>query len=326
MIMTLDAQLLRELRAADGTGIGAATLAIRVSRDPSVVVERIEELQRVGYEIESSPHFGYRLVSSPDVLHADDLLSRLPVRQVVGRDIQVFQETGSTNDVVEKLARDGVAEGVVVFAETQTKGRGRLGRKWLSPPGEGLWFSVLLRPHLPPASVTQLTIAGATAVARAIRLHTGLTPQIKWPNDILIEGRKVVGILTELSAEQDRVRHVILGIGVDVNVTNFPAELNDVATSLALAAGHRFNRAELATAILSELDTDYARVRNGQFAALAEEWEQCCITLGQRVQIHIGPRTLSGRAESLDSDGALLLRSDHGHLERVVGGDVVIEK
>ena len=324
--MTLDAQLLRELRGADGTGIGATTLATRVSRESSVVMERIEELQRIGYEIETSPHFGYRLLSSPDVLHADDLLSRLPAGQLMGRDIHVFQETGSTNDVVEKLARDGVAEGVAVFAETQNKGRGRLGRKWISPPGEGLWFSVLLRPQLPPASVTQLTIAGATALARAVRSHTGLTPQIKWPNDILVGGRKVVGILTELSAEQDRVRHVILGIGVDVNVQNFPVELNGLATSLALAAGHRFNRAELATLILAELDADYARVRDGQFAALADEWEHSCVTLGQRVQIHIGPRTLGGRAESLDSDGALLLRTDHGHLERVVGGDVVIEK
>jgi BirA family biotin operon repressor/biotin-[acetyl-CoA-carboxylase] ligase len=163
-------------------------------------------------------------------------------------------------------------------------------------------------------------------VARAIRLHTGLGPQIKWPNDILINGRKVVGILTELSAEQDRVRHVILGIGVDVNVMNFPAELNDVATSLALVAGRHFNRAELAATILTELDKDYVRVKDGNFASLAEEWEQHCITLGQRVRIHIGDRTLNGRAESLDNDGALLLRSDHGLLERVVGGDVIIEK
>jgi BirA family biotin operon repressor/biotin-[acetyl-CoA-carboxylase] ligase len=324
--MTLDAQLLRELREADDVGIGAATLAIRVSREPSIVTARIEELQRLGYEIESLPHFGYRLVRSPDVLHADDLLSRLPAGQVIGRDIHVFQETGSTNDVVEKLARDGVREGVVVFAETQTKGRGRLGRRWLSPPGEGLWFSVLLRPQLPPASVTQLTIAGATAVARAIRSQTRLSPQIKWPNDILIDGRKVVGILTELSAEQDRVRHVILGIGVDVNVSRFPEELRTVATSLALAAGRRFNRAELAISILSELDADYGRLERGEFAELAEEWEQHCITLGQRIQIHVGTRTLIGRAESLDNDGALLLRGDYGHLERVVGGDVVMER
>ena len=323
--MTLDAQLLRELRNAHD-GMGVALLAARLARGPSVVTARIIELQRLGYEIESSPHFGYRLVRSPDLLHADDLLSRLAPEQVIGRDIHVFQETSSTNDVVEKLARDGVREGVVVFAEAQTKGRGRLGRRWLSPPGEGLWFSVLLRPELPPASVTQLTIAAATAVARAIRSQTGVSPKIKWPNDILIAGRKVVGILTELSAEQDRVSHVILGIGVDVNVTEFPAELQGVATSLAAAAGRRFNRAEIAASILQELESDYGRVQRGGFTELAEEWERNCITLGQRIRIHIGSRTLTGRAESLDNDGALLLRSDYGHLERVVGGDVVMEQ
>jgi BirA family biotin operon repressor/biotin-[acetyl-CoA-carboxylase] ligase len=184
----------------------------------------------------------------------------------------------------------------------------------------------LLRPQLPPASVTQLTIAASIAVARAIRLHTGLLPQIKWPNDVWIQNKKVVGILTELSAELDRVRYVVIGIGVDVNVTAFPPEIDGVATSLTAAAGRNFVRAEIAAAILQELDIDYARVRLGEFAALAEEWEQQCVTLGLRVQIRIGDRVVTGRAESLDNDGALLLRTDHGHLERIFGGDVTLEK
>jgi BirA family biotin operon repressor/biotin-[acetyl-CoA-carboxylase] ligase len=324
--MTLDAKILLALRGADETGISPSSLATRVGEKASTISEHITGLCKLGYDIESTPHLGYCLLSSPDVLHADDLLSRLSPGQVVGRDIQVFQQTSSTNDVVEKLARDGVAEGVVIFAETQTKGRGRLGRKWLSPEGQGLWFSVLLRPQMPPGSVTQITIAAATAVARAIRQETGLAPQIKWPNDILIQGQKVVGILTELSAEIDRVRYVIVGIGVDVNVHDFPSELSAVATSLALAAGKTFIRAEIAAAILKELDSDYGRITRGEFGALAEEWEQQCITLGARVKIHIGDRTVTGRAESLDADGALLLRTEHGHLERIVGGDVVLEK
>jgi BirA family transcriptional regulator, biotin operon repressor / biotin---[acetyl-CoA-carboxylase] ligase len=324
--MNLDAKILSALRAADETGINSSALAAVVGENSAAIAQRIDELRGLGYDIESTPHFGYRLLDVPDVLHADDLLSRLPEVRVVGRDIRVFQETSSTNDVVEKLARDGAGEGVVVFAESQTKGRGRLGRKWVSPAGGGLWFSILLRPQLPPASVTQITIAAATGVARAIRAQTGLAPQIKWPNDILIDGRKVVGILTELSAELDRVRYVVLGIGVDVNVMEFPAEFADAATSLALATGRRFSRAQIAAAILHELDVDYARITAGDFATLAEEWERQCITLGNRVRIHIGDRTVNGRAESLDTDGALLLRSDHGHLERIVGGDVTLEK
>jgi BirA family biotin operon repressor/biotin-[acetyl-CoA-carboxylase] ligase len=324
--MTIDAKILGGLRGADETGISPSALATHAGISSTVLAQHITELRALGYDIESTPHLGYRLHGSPDLLHADDLRSRLPTNRIVGRDIQVFQQTSSTNDVAEKMARDGVAEGVVIFAETQTKGRGRLGRKWLSPTGQGLWFSVLLRPTLPPAAITQLTIATATAVARAIRLETGLAPQIKWPNDILLRGKKVVGILTELSAELDRVRYVIIGIGVDVNVMEFPEELRDVATSLAAESGKTFIRAEIAASILSELDTDYGRLARGEFATLAEEWEQQCITLGRRVVIHIGDRTLSGRAESLDNDGALLLRSDYGHLERIIGGDVTLEK
>jgi BirA family biotin operon repressor/biotin-[acetyl-CoA-carboxylase] ligase len=324
--MTLDAKILSALRRADETGVGAEALATQVGESAAAIHQRVTELCRLGYEIEPTPYSGYRLLSTPDLLHADDLLSRLPGSTIIGRDVRVFQETSSTNDVVEKLARDGVAEGVVVFAESQSKGRGRLGRKWISPAGQGLWFSVLLRPQLSPAAVTQLTIAAATAVARAIRAQTGLVPEIKWPNDIWIQNKKAAGILTELSAELDRVRYVIIGIGVDVNVAEFPEELASVATSLALAAGTNFSRAELACAILQELDSDYARIRRGEFAALAEEWEQQCVTLGQRVRIQIGDRTVTGRAESLASDGALLLRTDHGHLERIVGGDVTVEK
>ena len=324
--MTLDAQILSALRQAGPHGIQTSVLAGRCKTPATTVTERVRELGQLGYEIESTPHLGLRLIASPDVLHADELLSRLTPGQVVGRDVRVFQETSSTNDVVEKLARDGVREGVVVLAESQSRGRGRLGRKWVSPAGLGLWFSVLLRPSLPLGAVTQLTIMAATAVARAVRTETGLVPQIKWPNDILLRGRKVAGILTELSAESDRISHVVLGIGVDVNVLEFPVELDGVATSLAREAGRSFNRAALAAALFTELDRDYARVGRGDFPALAEEWEQQCVTLGQLVRIHIGPRMVTGRAESLDTDGALLVRSDYGHLERIIGGDVVIEK
>ncbi len=146
------------------------------------------ELRSLGYEIEASPHLGYRLLSAPDLLHSDDLLSGLGKTRTIGRDIQVFEETTSTNDVVERMARDEVKEGAVVFAESQTKGRGRLGRKWISPPRKGLWFSILLRPPMRPAMVTQLTIAAATGLFRGIRSQTGITPEIKWPNDILIRG------------------------------------------------------------------------------------------------------------------------------------------
>lgn len=326
--MTTDAQILSALRAEGSVGVSGAELSQQLGISRAAIWARIEELRQLGYEIEASPHLGYRLVSTPDVLHADDLLSRLGKTKVIGRDIRVFEQTTSTNDVIEKLARDGVKEGAVVFAESQTKGRGRLGRKWMSPARKGLWFSVLLRPNLRPQETTQLTVAAAAALWRAIHNETGLQPEIKWPNDLLLRGRKTAGILTELSAEVDRVKYVILGIGVDVNLSasEFPSELRKLATSLKIETGKPVSRPELATAILRELDHDYARICSGQFAAVADEWEQHCTTIGKNVAIHIGDRWVRGRAESLDADGALLLRTDHGHLERIIGGDVTLEK
>jgi len=325
--VTIDSEILTALRVA-GEGMSGAELSQKLDISRAAVWARIEELRKLGYDIEAGPHSGYRLLSAPDVLHADDLLSRLGKTRVIGRDIRVFQETTSTNDILEKLARDSVKEGVVVFAESQTKGRGRLGRKWVSPRGKGLWFSVLLRPRLRPQAVTQLTIASATALVRAIRSQTGLHPEIKWPNDILIRGRKVAGILTELKAELDKVDYAILGLGLDVNIaaSEFPPDLRKLATSLRVETGETVDRAGLATEVLRELDRDYARVCSGQFESLADEWEEKCSTIGRGVTIQIGDRRVTGRAESLDADGALLLRRQHGHLERVVGGDVTVEK
>lgn len=326
--MNIDAEILTALRGSKSGSVSGAELSQKLGVSRAAIWARIEELRSLGYDIEASPHLGYQLVSVPDVLHADDLRSRLPGVKVVGRDIRVFQETTSTNDVVEKLARDGVKEGAVVFAESQTKGRGRLGRKWISPGNKGLWFSVLLRPDLRPQAATQLTVAAATALSRAIRSQTSLAPQIKWPNDILIRGKKVAGILTELSAELDQVKYLILGIGVDVNLdaAEFPPDVRKLATSLKIETGAALNRAELAAAVLGELDADYARICGGQFEVLADEWEERCATLGCNVTIHIADRAIQGRAESLDSDGALLVRTQHGRLERIVGGDVTIEK
>jgi BirA family biotin operon repressor/biotin-[acetyl-CoA-carboxylase] ligase len=325
--MTTDAKILSALRAHPD-GVSGAQLAEQLSISRAAIWARIDELRQLHYDIAASPHFGYRLVSAPDALHADDLLARLGPTKIIGRDIRVFEETTSTNDVIEKLARDGVKQGVVVFAESQTKGRGRLGRKWTSPTHKGLWFSVLLRPELSPQETTQLTVASAIALRRAIKKVTGLTADIKWPNDLLIGGKKVVGILTEMSAEVDRVRHVILGIGVDVNqgAAEFPAELRKIATSLKMESGEAVSRAELATEILRELDFDYARICGGKFSAVADEWEAGCATIGKNVAVQMGTRLIRGCAEALDDDGALLVRSEHGHLERIIGGDVTLEK
>jgi BirA family biotin operon repressor/biotin-[acetyl-CoA-carboxylase] ligase len=326
--MTTDAQILCALRQCSNGGVSGAELSHQLGVSRAAVWAHIEQLRALGYDIAASPHHGYQLLSVPDLLHADDLLSLVQGNKVVGRDIRVFEKTSSTNDVVEKLARDGVKEGAVVFAESQTKGRGRMGRKWLSPARKGLWFSVLLRPDLRPQAATQLTVAAAVSLVRAIEEQTGIQPEIKWPNDILIQGRKVAGVLTELSAEIDHVKHLTLGIGVDVNLaaSEFPPELRKIATSLKIEAGRAVSRADLAAAILRELDRHYASIGSGRFEEIAEQWEKRCTTLGRRVAIDIGGRIVQGHAEALDPDGALLVRTQHGHLERIMGGDVTLQR
>jgi len=326
--MTIDARILCALREPPGGSVSGADLSRKLGISRAAIWARIEDLRGLGYDIEASPHLGYRLVSAPDLLHADDLYSRLGTTRIVGRDIRVFERTTSTNDLIARLAHDGIREGAVVFAESQSRGRGRLGRLWISPARKGLWFSILLRPDLAPQSATQLTVAAATALARAIAQQTRLVPEIKWPNDILIRGKKVAGILTELTAELDHVKEMVLGIGVDVNLdpAELPHDLRKTATSLKIECGQAIDRAELAVAILRELDGDYERIRRGQFELVAAEWRQRCGTLGREVSIRIGDRVIRGRAESLDAEGALLLRTQHGRLERIIGGDVTMEK
>ena len=259
--MTTDAKILTALRA-NPDGVSGAELAEQLGISRAAIWARIEELRRLGYDIEASPHFGYRLVSAPDVLHADDLLARLgktkshrPRHPRVRAD-DLDQRRDRKTRARRREGRRGR------FCRIADEGpRAGSGANGFRRRDKGLWFSILLRPDLRPQETTQLTVASATALRRAIQSETGLQPEIKWPNDILIGGKKVAGILTELSAELDRVKHVILGIGVDVNLGagEFPAELRKMATSLRIEAGKAISRAELATAILRELDRDYAR-------------------------------------------------------------------
>ena len=321
------AQILAALRSTEH-GVSGTDLCHQLGVSRAAVWSQIESLREVGFEIVASPHRGYQLVSSPDTLLADDMMSRLGKVNVIGREIMVLQQTTSTNDEIEKAAMNGHEEGLVVFAESQTHGRGRMGRRWSSPAGKGLWFSFLLRPRLAPGECTQLTAATATALVRAIQDKTNISPEIKWPNDLMIQGKKVAGILTEMSAELDTVRHVIVGIGIDVNQTasEFPAEIQSTATSLKLATGKNISRTDLAITILRELDQDYSRIVRGKFPAVADEWASRCSTLGKQVKIIVGRRRIIGRAEALDESGALLIRTEHGRVERVTGGDVTVTK
>ena len=256
---------------------------------------------------------------SDDKLFADEIQAGLKTR-VIGKRIYSYEELDSTNTACRKLGEEGLPEGACVFAEHQKKGRGRLDRKWESPKSRGILVSVLLRPAIEPYSVARVTLAAALAVIRAVREETGLELGVKWPNDVVNDGKKICGILTEMSGEADRVRFVVLGIGLNVNSTG--KELPPGGASLRDLLGKKVARVPLARRLLTELEKSYERVKSGEHEELCEEWESVSSLTGRTVSAKLLGRTVNGIATGIDADGALWIRHDNGFQERILSGDV----
>lgn len=339
--MKHDEQILRELYRSGDEGVCANFLATKIGTSCAALWKRIEELRRIGFEIltnrintnqiDAGHSDHYRLLSSPDLLFGEDLMARIHSPKIhspkiLGRQIQVFRETASTNEIAQRLGKDGVAEGVIIFSEHQTRGRGRLGRHWTSARGKGILMSVLLRPQLRPSQAARLTIIAATAVSRAMKCIANVSPSIKWPNDVMFKGRKLAGILTEMHAESGQIRYLVLGIGINVNQKNedIPEHLRSTAASLKMICAHSIHRATLATAIIEALDADYQKLLCGDFPKLIHEWETRCETLGKIISVHFGNRHIEGCAETIDADGALLVRTASGQRIRVSASEVSI--
>jgi len=286
----------------------------------SAVWKHIEELRKLGYQIEAIPHLGYRLVSPPDRILPQEILWELKTK-VMGRRIFCFETVDSTMDIAYDLGMKNFPEGTLVCSETQKKGRGRMGRDWFSPKYKGLYFSLLLRPNILPQQAPQLTLLSAVAVREAIVRIVELECLIKWPNDILIEGKKVGGILTEMQAETDEIKFVIVGIGVNVNTEK--SLLPYKATSLKEEKGKRISRVDLLKEILQQMEKYYLLFKEKGFLPIAEEWKKHSNMLGHPVKIISHHRTIEGEAIDLDIDGALLVRKDSGFIERVFSGDVI---
>ncbi len=323
-VLSLDARILQALRSS-ASHVSLADLASRSHSTAKAVATSIENLSQAGYEIEWHPHLGIRLAGSPDRLVADDLITRIGKCSLV-REIIVLRETESTNTRLLEMGRSGSEPGVVVFAERQTGGRGRLGRHWASEHGKGLWFSLLLRPEFPPADWTRLTVWAAVGIAQAIEKHTGLCTRIKWPNDILIENRKMVGILMEsVLGGHPGSNYLIAGIGVNVNhrVEDFPEELRERAGSLALALGKAVDRMELAAQILIELDALLPSVHS-DFVSIIDEANRRSFLKGRPVTVEMDGRRVQGLAGNMDARGNLELILDTGETTRIFSGEVTV--
>jgi BirA family biotin operon repressor/biotin-[acetyl-CoA-carboxylase] ligase len=267
----------------------------------------------------SSTKEGYTLVDSPDVLAPAEIKAGLKT-SMMGKNIHYFKETESTNILARDMA-GSVDEGTVVIAESQTGGRGRMGRKWISPEG-GIWLSVVLKPRMQPLHAPRITLLAGVAVAKTIR-NIGLPAKIKWPNDVLINEKKVCGILTEIGAEMDSIQYVVVGVGIDANVDTetFPEEFRDSSTSLKNELGHDINRVEFVQRLLSELESLYMKFQKEGFSSILEEWRNMSATIGEWVKITTQSRIICGEAVGVDSDGALILETGEGRLEKIVAGN-----
>lgn len=311
------------LTEAEGEGIAADVLGGKLDLRPAEIFHAIEALRGRGYEIESHARSGYRLVSTPERLEPAEITALLATREL-GWAIHHHAQLPSTNDDAMRLARGGAAHGEVVVAEKQTAGRGRRGRAWASPPRVNLYLSVILRPDLPPQRAPELATVVAVAAAETLRdfsVHAG----IKWPNDLVVGGRKIAGILLDLAADAARVHFVVAGLGINANASldDFPEDLRELATSIRLELGRGVSRAALAATLLGRLEAWLDRYEAEGFEPVRARYRELSSILGTPVRLLEAERITEGVAEGIDEAGALLVRDADGVVHRFVSGDVV---
>lgn len=322
----IDRKILEIFREVPGGIVSGETLSKDLNVSRTAVWKHIKALRNLGYQITAVPSQGYRLVGSPDILTPSEISAGLRVERV-GSNLVCLRETESTNVVASRLAEEGAAEGTVVIADSQTRGKGRLGRSWESPQGVNLYCSVILRPAILPHHAPQLTFLSAVAVAEAIEQTTTLVPAIKWPNDVLVNGCKVAGTLNEMNAETERVEFIILGVGVNINMRReqFPADLRYPATSLAIEGGE-VERVRFIRAFLESLDHLYQRYRSQGYEPLRQAWLSRSMVMGRRVRVAVGEGVVRGVVTGIDEIGALLIQTADGGTERILSGDVTVEE
>ncbi|MCZ8520501.1 MULTISPECIES: biotin--[acetyl-CoA-carboxylase] ligase [Paenibacillus] len=317
-------RLVELLEASPGEFVSGEEISEKLSISRTAVWKRIEKLREEGYRFEAVPRRGYRLIGKPDKLDPAALAGLLQT-EVFGRRIHYYQEVDSTQTAALALLAEGAPEGTLVVAERQTAGRGRQGRPWISPKGKGLWMSLVLKPSGLPISCTpQLTLLVAVALSRAVRAETGLEAGIKWPNDLLIGGRKISGILLESRAEDASLQHIIAGVGISVNLTaeDYPEGLQETATSLAIEAGRPIDRPRLLTRFLFEWEQLYRLYMEQGFAPIKLLWEALTISLHRTIRCRTPQGFVEGYGEGIDEFGALLLRLPDGTIRRLISGDV----
>lgn len=316
-------KILKRLKENDDF-ISGEKLSQEFDMTRSGIWKYINMLKEEGYIIESIPRRGYRITSTPDILTLEEIEKYLNT-EFIGRKIHYFDSIDSTNNKAKQIALEE-AEGTLVIGEQQIEGKGRLGRKWISPSGKGIWMSIILKPDIEPYSVGSITLLGAASVYKALE-NMSIDSQIKWPNDILIDGKKISGILTEMNAELNRINYLVMGIGINVNLDqeDIPEELRDKATSIKIKEGQAIDRKKLLANIVNEFEGLYKSfINEGNNSKAIDICRENSATIGKEVKIVQGKEEKIGKALNINDKGELVVEFNDGTIKSIFAGEVSV--
>jgi BirA family biotin operon repressor/biotin-[acetyl-CoA-carboxylase] ligase len=319
-------RILRELKNHAGEYISGEEISgiLQVSR--TAVWKYINQLKDMGYVIESQTKKGYRLMESPDSLMPQEIKESITT-EVIGQNLTFLEQVDSTNLYAKKIAEGSFAEGTVIIADEQLQGKGRMGRSWTSPKGKGIWMTIMLKPKICPADAAKITLITACAVCQAIEDICGIYPKIKWPNDIVLNGKKLCGILTEMSAEMDEINYLIVGIGINVNLEleDFPEELKAIATSIKIEKGDSIKRKELAAAIINKFESYYkVFIKTGSIKDFINEYKKKSAILDKEVRVISSNQEVQGIVVDISEEGQLTLKLEDGSIKQLISGEVSV--
>ncbi|MFY0516933.1 biotin--[acetyl-CoA-carboxylase] ligase [Lysinibacillus sp. UGB7] len=326
MSISMKDEILKRLLVANGEAVSGQELANSLGVSRTAIWKHMQTLQEEGYIFETVKKKGYVLTGVPNSLSPTQIELFLNTKRF-GREIHHFDVVDSTQTIAHKLAQEGAPDGTIVIGEEQTAGRGRMARSWESAHGTGIWMTIIVRPDVSPQQASSFTLVVAVAVTMAIKtLYKNVEPAIKWPNDLLVNGKKCTGILTEMQAEADLVQALLVGVGINANqvATDFSPDISDIATSLRLEAGEEINRAALVATILQYLEQFTDLFVNEGFASIKGLWEELSCTIGQRIEVTTIRERFEGVASGITEDGVLQLTLNDGTVRTIYSGDIKI--
>lgn len=290
----------------------------------TAIWKNIKTLKEEGYEIDSINNKGYKIISYPDLVSESEIYSVLNSKWL-GQNIVSYDTIDSTNIEAKKLAEAGAANGTVLISELQTQGKGRRGKGWIGPKGSGIWMTLLLKPDMKAVHASMLTLIAALAVNKGILLTTGCDCSIKWPNDIVLNGKKLCGILTEMSTEMEYINYVVVGIGINVNTANFHKDIEHIATSLHLSSGKFYHRSEIVAEVLKQFEYYYELfLKDENLNGVMDEYNSILINVGKEVKIIQNGEEYVRTAIGINKQGELLVKDSNGHIEKIISGEVSV--